>query len=80
MFRALRGVDIGLIPQDPTVSLNPVQRIGDQVAEVFRIHGLADRRGAQAAAIEALERRRPRPPTGPGSTPTSSPAACASAC
>jgi peptide/nickel transport system ATP-binding protein len=55
-LRGLRGLDIGLIPQDPTVSLNPVQRIGDQVAEVFTIHGLADRKGARAAAIEALER------------------------
>ena len=32
------------------MSLNPVQRIGDQVAEVFTIHGLADRRSARAAA------------------------------
>lgn len=55
-LRAVRGVDIGVIPQDPTVSLNPVQRIGDQVAEVFRIHGLTDRKGAAAAAIDALER------------------------
>src|SRR5690606_1273392 len=42
-LRALLGVDIGFVPQDPTVSLNPVRRIGDQVAEVFTIHGLADR-------------------------------------
>ncbi len=55
-LRAVRGVEIGVIPQDPSVSLNPVQRIGDQVAEVFRIHGLADRRGAHLAAIDALER------------------------
>ncbi len=52
--RALSGVDIGLIPQDPTVSLNPVQRIGDQVAEVFTIHGLADRRTAKVMARDAL--------------------------
>jgi len=53
---AVRGARIGLIPQDPTVSLNPVQRIGPQVAEVLRIHGLADRRTAAAAAVELLGR------------------------
>jgi peptide/nickel transport system ATP-binding protein len=53
-LRALRGVDIGFIPQDPTVSLNPVKRIGDQVAEVFLVHGLADRRSARLAANDAL--------------------------
>ena len=38
------------------MSLNPVTRIGTQVAEVLRIHGLADRRNAAIAAVEALER------------------------
>ena len=55
-WRAVRGREIALVPQDPTVSLNPVHRIGDQVAEVLRIHGLADRRAAAAGAIELLER------------------------
>jgi peptide/nickel transport system ATP-binding protein len=55
-MRAIRGRHIGLIPQDPTVSLNPVKRIGDQVAVVLLVHGLADRRSARLAAIDALER------------------------
>ena len=55
-LRAVRGRRIGLVPQDPTVSLNPVKRIGAQVAEVLIIHGLADRRTAEAAAVEALRR------------------------
>ncbi|MEN0129369.1 MAG: ABC transporter ATP-binding protein, partial [Brevundimonas sp.] len=55
-LQAVRGVLVGLVPQDPTVSLNPVKRIGEQVAEVLRIHGLADRRIAGIEAVEALRR------------------------
>ncbi|MEU1518657.1 ABC transporter ATP-binding protein [Streptomyces sp. NPDC005811] len=55
-LRAVRGRRIGLVPQDPTVSLNPVKRVGDQVAEVLRIHGLATRRSAPAEAIGVLDR------------------------
>ncbi|MEU3613353.1 ABC transporter ATP-binding protein [Streptomyces sp. NPDC006872] len=55
-LRTVRGAQIGLVPQDPTVSLNPVKRIGEQVAEVLRIHGLATRRAAPAAAVEILDR------------------------
>ena len=55
-LQAVRGLLVGLVPQDPTVSLNPVKRIGDQVAEVLRIHGLADRRAAGIEAVEALRR------------------------
>ncbi|WP_334150537.1 ABC transporter ATP-binding protein [Microbacterium sp.] len=51
---AIRGSRIGLVPQDPTVSLNPVMRIGAQVAEVLVVHGLADRHAAADRAIEAL--------------------------
>ncbi|MCR6487001.1 ABC transporter ATP-binding protein [Amycolatopsis sp. OK19-0408] len=55
-WRGVRGREIALVPQDPAVSLNPVHRIGDQVAEVLKIHGLADRRTAASEAIELLER------------------------
>ena len=55
-LRAVRGRRIGLVPQDPTVSLNPVKRIGAQVAEVLIIHGVADKKTAETEAVEALRR------------------------
>jgi peptide/nickel transport system ATP-binding protein len=54
--RSVRGVRIGFVPQDPTVSLDPVTRIGTQVAEVLRIHGLATGAEAGERAVEELRR------------------------
>ncbi|KQY47576.1 ABC transporter ATP-binding protein [Cellulomonas sp. Root137] len=55
-LQRVRGRSVGLVPQDPTVSLNPVKRIGEQIAEVLRTHGLADRRSAAAQAVQILAR------------------------
>src|SRR6185312_2733567 len=55
-LRLVRGRKAGLVPQDPTVSLNPVQRVGDQVGEALRVHGLADRRSARLQAVDLLEK------------------------
>ncbi|WP_278265539.1 ABC transporter ATP-binding protein [Nocardia sp. AG03] len=54
-LRRLRGARVGFVPQDPGLSLNPVRRIGDQVAEALRVHRLADRRGAAVRALALLE-------------------------
>ncbi|WP_411082287.1 dipeptide ABC transporter ATP-binding protein [Streptomyces sp. cmx-18-6] len=53
-LRSLRGRGIALIPQDPGTALNPVHRIGRQVAETLITHGITDRRGAPAAVLDLL--------------------------
>jgi peptide/nickel transport system ATP-binding protein len=52
--RALLGVRIALIPQDPMTSLNPVKRIGEQIATVLRLKAGMDRAAARSRAIELL--------------------------
>src|SRR5699024_4833995 len=37
-WRAIRGAGIGLVPQGPGSSLDPVKTIGSQLIEVFRLH------------------------------------------
>ncbi len=55
-LRALRGARIGLVPQDPTGSLNPVRSVGASIAETFRVHGDRDHAKIRRRVLELLER------------------------
>jgi oligopeptide transport system ATP-binding protein len=53
---AVRGRDIGMIFQEPMTSLNPVHRIGAQIAESLLAHERLSRRAAEARAVALLDR------------------------
>ena len=54
-MRHVRGNDIAMVFQEPMTSLNPVFKIGDQVAEAIRIHRKVSRREARKLAGDMLE-------------------------
>ena len=53
-MRAIRGRAIGLVPQDPMSNLNPVSKIGTQVAETLLVHGMATKKNVKERVIEVL--------------------------
>nr|WSX49915.1 ABC transporter ATP-binding protein [Streptomyces sp. NBC_00974] len=55
-LRALRGGTAAMVFQDPLSSLDPYYAIGDQIAEVYRVHADVSRRAARARAVEVLDR------------------------
>lgn len=54
VMRAIRGKDIGMVPQDPMSNLNPVSKIGTQVAETLLAHGFATRKNVDEKVVQAL--------------------------
>jgi peptide/nickel transport system ATP-binding protein len=54
-LRALRGSRIGMIFQEPMTALNPLMRIGEQVAEVFDSHNALSKTQRKAKIVEMLD-------------------------
>jgi peptide/nickel transport system ATP-binding protein len=61
-MRAIRGKRMSMIMQDPKYSLNPVMRVGDQVAEALLAHHKLPRGQARERVIGMLETVRIRDP------------------
>jgi peptide/nickel transport system ATP-binding protein len=54
-MRAIRAKEIAMVFQEPMTSLNPVYTVGEQIAEVLRLHEGLSRRAALARAADMLK-------------------------
>ncbi|MCW5258864.1 ABC transporter ATP-binding protein [Verminephrobacter eiseniae] len=53
-LRKLRGSAIGMIFQEPLSALNPLMRVGDQIAEVLQVHGITDPAQVERRVLELI--------------------------
>ncbi len=53
-MRGIRSKEIGIVFQEPMTSLNPVYTVGEQIAEVIRLHDGVGRRAAWEKTVEML--------------------------
>ncbi|MFO7692526.1 MAG: ABC transporter ATP-binding protein [Vicinamibacterales bacterium] len=54
-LQRVRGTRVGFVFQEPMSALNPSFTVGDQVAEVLEVHGIAKGAAARAGAVALLD-------------------------
>lgn len=55
VMRGIRGNRIALVPQDPSTNLNPSLKVGSQIANALRAHGMKDKAAITRRVVELME-------------------------
>jgi peptide/nickel transport system ATP-binding protein len=53
-LRAIRGRQMAMVFQEPMTALNPVERVGKQIAEILEIHTTLDAKGRRERVLEIM--------------------------